>query len=71
MVWWIAAKAVAPLAGGILGVLLRFLLLVGVVFAAAFVVGVNPFEVVFAAGASLIDMVFDAIADRLASEVGL
>ena len=71
MVWWFAAKAAAPLAGGILGVLLRFLLLVGVVFAAAFVVGVNPFDFVFAAGASLVDMAFDWAADQLTSRVGL
>lgn len=71
MVWWFAAKIAAPLTQGILGALLRFLLLAGVVFAAAFVVGVNPFDVVFAAGASLVDMAFDWAADQLTSRIGL
>lgn len=70
MVWWIAAKILAPFAKGALGSVVKLALFGGIVVASMIVVGLDPVAIGTSLLSSAIDAAVDAVADALADRVG-
>lgn len=71
MVWWIAAKILAPFVKGAFGSLLKLALFAGIAVAAMYLVGLDPVALGTSLLSSAIDAALGAIADAVADRVGL
>ena len=71
MVWWIAAKALAPLASGVLGAILKFVLLVALVGVGMLMVGLDPITIVVDLVTGVVDAVLDWIVSALENRVSV
>jgi|GEM_PF-1515620 hypothetical protein len=70
MVWWIAAKLLKPFAAGAIGSLVRLLIVLAIVVIGSYALfDVNLVQIAFDVGVALVDMIIDAVADRVVDSV--